>query len=109
MVLNIDSIPLAYRAVAGVPNAALMNVMACRVYRNTRLGFYREDTMQTLDIITATSPPAFVESPYSVKRSSMSHLELADSLDEMDIGQFFKNEPHQVIGEGDYADLSTLI
>jgi len=28
----------------GVPGVALVNIMACRVYRNTKFGIYREST-----------------------------------------------------------------
>uniref|UniRef100_A0A8H8CMZ3 Transmembrane protein n=1 Tax=Psilocybe cubensis TaxID=181762 RepID=A0A8H8CMZ3_PSICU len=100
VVLNINSIPLAYRAVAGVPNAVLMNIMACRVYRNTRLGFYKEDTTQVLNTIsTETTPPVFVESPF-IEKSSPVSLSGRDILhDEMDITQFFKEDEHRKIGE----------
>ncbi|KDR73194.1 hypothetical protein GALMADRAFT_724171 [Galerina marginata CBS 339.88] len=36
------SIPVVYRSFIGVPNIVLMNSMACHVYRNVRLGAYRE-------------------------------------------------------------------
>src|SRR4051812_17165424 len=37
-----NSISVVYRAFTGTPNFALMNSMACHVYRNVKLGVYRE-------------------------------------------------------------------
>jgi len=42
--LYVDSVSVVYRVAIGVPDVALMNIMACRVYRNTRLGIYKEST-----------------------------------------------------------------
>ncbi|KAF8914439.1 hypothetical protein CPB84DRAFT_1669070 [Gymnopilus junonius] len=38
----IQSVPAPYRAIMGIPNIVLVNNMACHVYRNVRLGVYRE-------------------------------------------------------------------
>ncbi|PPQ93809.1 hypothetical protein CVT25_013518 [Psilocybe cyanescens] len=110
VVLHIDSIPFAYRAVAGVPNAVLMNIMACRVYRNTKLGIYREHTTHIIDRIAAEIPrPATADSPYNLKSSSTSPP-ASDPLAEVDIGQFFKSlESHQVISEHGTSNVSTLV
>jgi hypothetical protein len=35
---SINSFPVVYRTMFMVPNTMLMNVMACRVFRNTRFG-----------------------------------------------------------------------
>jgi len=35
-------VPLAYSNLLGVPEIALMNIMACLVYRNVRFGIFRE-------------------------------------------------------------------
>jgi hypothetical protein len=40
MMLYIKGIPQAYSAILGNPNVAIMNAMACRMYRNTKLGLY---------------------------------------------------------------------
>ncbi|CAA7267685.1 unnamed protein product [Cyclocybe aegerita] len=36
-----DSIPAGYRTMLIIPNIVLTNIMACRVYRRTKLGHYR--------------------------------------------------------------------
>jgi hypothetical protein len=41
MMLHIKGIPQAYSAILGNPNVAIMNAMACRMYRNTKLGLYK--------------------------------------------------------------------
>lgn len=38
----IPDIPIAYGNLFGVPEIALMNIMACLVYRNVRFGIFRE-------------------------------------------------------------------
>ncbi|KAF9047786.1 hypothetical protein BJ165DRAFT_1468156 [Panaeolus papilionaceus] len=36
----IDSLPQAYRLVLGLPGVVVINIMACKIYRNTRLGIF---------------------------------------------------------------------
>lgn len=45
--LNLKSIPPILRALPTIPNIALMNIMACRVFRNTMLGIHRETEITT--------------------------------------------------------------
>ncbi|KAJ3500336.1 hypothetical protein NLJ89_g9846 [Agrocybe chaxingu] len=40
-----ESIPIVYRTSLTMPNIMLMNVMACRVFRRTKFGIYRETTV----------------------------------------------------------------
>ncbi|KDR69376.1 hypothetical protein GALMADRAFT_77419 [Galerina marginata CBS 339.88] len=42
--LYVDSVSVVYRVAIGIPDVALMNIMACRVYRNTKFGIYRAST-----------------------------------------------------------------
>ena len=42
--ITIESIPAVYRSAVGIPNIMLVNVMACRVYRNTKFGIFKETT-----------------------------------------------------------------
>ncbi|CAA7262454.1 unnamed protein product [Cyclocybe aegerita] len=42
IVFFIPFIPPAYRTMFSVPNVMLMNAMACRVYKRTKFGLYRE-------------------------------------------------------------------
>ncbi|KDR73158.1 hypothetical protein GALMADRAFT_722528 [Galerina marginata CBS 339.88] len=53
------SISLVYREMFGAPNLVVMNVMACRVFRHTMLGLYRDSTS------TSTSNRSF---PMAVTR-----------------------------------------
>ncbi|KAF9047784.1 hypothetical protein BJ165DRAFT_1610475 [Panaeolus papilionaceus] len=40
IIFYIDRIPVPYRLIMGIPDIVLMNVMACRIYRNTKLGIF---------------------------------------------------------------------
>jgi hypothetical protein len=45
---SINSFPVVYRTMFMVPNTMLMNVMACRVFRNTKFGDgFTESTTDT--------------------------------------------------------------
>ena len=44
VIFYIDSLPGVYRTTFMVPNAMLMNIMACRVFRNTKFGNRRMDS-----------------------------------------------------------------
>ncbi|KDR73157.1 hypothetical protein GALMADRAFT_158289 [Galerina marginata CBS 339.88] len=58
------SISPVYRAMFGNPNLMLMNVMACRVFRNTKLGLYRESTST---VISNRSYPMTRHNSYSTQ------------------------------------------
>ncbi|KAF8800060.1 hypothetical protein BYT27DRAFT_7236154 [Phlegmacium glaucopus] len=51
---TIKSVPAVYRSAVGIPNVMLINVMACRVYRNTKFGIFRETTV---DMVLPTENP----------------------------------------------------
>jgi len=53
MMLYIKGIPQAYSAMLGNPNVAIMNAMACRMYRNTKLGLYNLPGPNTTSIVTS--------------------------------------------------------
>jgi len=40
----VNSIPVLIRGSIGMPGVTIVNIMACRVYRNTKSGLYREST-----------------------------------------------------------------
>lgn len=44
-----------YRGFLAIPNLSLTSAMACRVYRNTKLGLTRESMNMTLSLPTDTS------------------------------------------------------
>ncbi|KDR70732.1 hypothetical protein GALMADRAFT_127627 [Galerina marginata CBS 339.88] len=39
---GIHSIPLVYRLILGIPTQAIMNIMACRVFRHTKFGVFHK-------------------------------------------------------------------
>jgi len=41
------SVPIPMRSMCATPNIVLTNIMACRVYRNTKFGFIRESEVST--------------------------------------------------------------
>ncbi|KAJ3506391.1 hypothetical protein NLJ89_g6894 [Agrocybe chaxingu] len=63
----IDSIPLAYRAMFGMPNIGMMNIMACRLFRNTKFGRFApvSSTLPTkMDKTSKNSKPSeFTQNP----------------------------------------------
>jgi len=59
MMMNPSVLPL-YHAVLTTPNAALMNAMACRVFRAIKFGDFLEDTTGSLPFSTR---PSFLSSP----------------------------------------------
>ncbi|KAJ3511793.1 hypothetical protein NLJ89_g3893 [Agrocybe chaxingu] len=44
VVFFLKTVPVVYRTMFVVPNVMLMNIMACRVFRRTKFGLYREKT-----------------------------------------------------------------
>ena len=42
IMLQVSSIPHMYQSILAIPNIALENTMACRVYRAVKLGFIRD-------------------------------------------------------------------
>ncbi|KAF4609851.1 hypothetical protein D9613_010431 [Agrocybe pediades] len=44
IMLYIKAVPVSYQTMFTVPNIMLMNIMACRVFRNTKFGIFRENT-----------------------------------------------------------------
>ena len=52
--LAVKSIPAVYRSAIGIPDIMLVNVMACRVFRNTKFGIFRETTD---DFVLPTEKP----------------------------------------------------
>ncbi|KAF9471347.1 hypothetical protein BDN70DRAFT_888251 [Pholiota conissans] len=45
------SVPVPMRSMCATPNIVLTNIMACRVYRNTRRGFIRESEISTTSMM----------------------------------------------------------
>jgi len=46
--LYLDVVPAPIRGAVATPDLMLLNIMACRVFRNTRFGVYREGTEATM-------------------------------------------------------------
>lgn len=69
MMLYIKGIPPAYSAMLGNPNVAIMNAMACRMYRNTKLGLYKFPEPNSTTGATS-KPIAFQVVGYPRDRSS---------------------------------------
>ncbi|KAH9475833.1 hypothetical protein JR316_0011393 [Psilocybe cubensis] len=66
VIFYMESIPLVYRTLLGLPEFTLMNVMACRVYRKTKCGIYFENT--TLDHLSIGGPITFGLPPVDVSQ-----------------------------------------
>lgn len=48
IMMCIKPVPEAYRTMFTGPNVLIMNIMACRVFRNIRFGNFAENTMQSI-------------------------------------------------------------
>ena len=53
-----QSVPVPLRSMCATPNIVLVNIMACRVYRHTRIGMIRESEISTSAIDRAILPAA---------------------------------------------------
>ncbi|KAJ3504167.1 hypothetical protein NLJ89_g8081 [Agrocybe chaxingu] len=69
-------IPVVYRAMFAVPNAALMNIMACRVYRRTKSGqYYRKESHNiSTNLGSSKANDAFIPLSFAGKRNGMPDL-----------------------------------
>ncbi|KIJ41531.1 hypothetical protein M422DRAFT_31730 [Sphaerobolus stellatus SS14] len=47
IMVYVDSVPVTYRTMFSVPNIMITNIMAARVYRNTKFGLIRETQLST--------------------------------------------------------------
>ena len=45
-------VPEPYQSVLNTPNVVLINIMACRVFRKTKLGLFREEELSTSNMMT---------------------------------------------------------
>ncbi|PPQ74973.1 hypothetical protein CVT24_010274 [Panaeolus cyanescens] len=51
----IESVPPTYRLMFTLPNVTLMNIMACRVFRNTKFGLLQDSSMSTGGLISTSN------------------------------------------------------
>ncbi|KAF9047787.1 hypothetical protein BJ165DRAFT_1387746 [Panaeolus papilionaceus] len=68
VVYYIDALPQSYRLIMGEPDIVLINIMACRIYRNTRLGIFELPTMRS----TPTSNSAIRFAPTGIAATGRS-------------------------------------
>ncbi|PPR04490.1 hypothetical protein CVT24_013099 [Panaeolus cyanescens] len=54
IMLEVDAVPPVFRSIFTVSNVMLMNIMACRVYRNTKFGLFASDDEEDHVIIGRT-------------------------------------------------------
>jgi len=66
--LYIKSIPQAYSAMFSIVNVAIMNAMACRMYRNTKLGINWTPPSFSTILGAIPSKPVALHLEYSLKR-----------------------------------------
>lgn len=69
----INALPIAYRTILAYPAVALMNVMACRIYRNTKLHRYNEEASTTYS--PSGVPSQLVFAPSGALSTSTSNVE----------------------------------
>ncbi|KAF8154858.1 hypothetical protein B0H34DRAFT_718261 [Crassisporium funariophilum] len=69
IMLYISSVPITYRTMFTVPNITLMNIMACRVFRNTKFGVFRETMISSSKMMSRddrTTAPSVI--PLSLRK-----------------------------------------
>ncbi|KAF9044941.1 hypothetical protein BJ165DRAFT_1527886 [Panaeolus papilionaceus] len=78
----IDSVPPIYRLMFSIPNVALMNIMACRVFRNTKFGLSQDTLISTSVIYSrerARSMGPHAQLPLKFNRTLGSTFEMSKS------------------------------
>jgi hypothetical protein len=80
--IAVKSIPGVYRSAIAIPNIMLINVMACRVYRNTKFGIFRETTCDF--VLPMEEPDIFIE--FSGDNSSAAESTQARGSTSGDVG-----------------------
>lgn len=90
IMLYISAVPVAYRTMFTVPNIVLMNIMACRVFRNTKFGHFRESEistngMSTLGIDNKRTANGSVTIPLSAMRMRTTGGHPSHTLQTMDL------------------------
>ncbi|PPQ65076.1 hypothetical protein CVT24_003030 [Panaeolus cyanescens] len=70
IMLYVPNVPPAYRVMFATSNVSVMNIMACRVFRNTKFGIYREADISTSRIM-ATREQDIGRSPLVFQKSNV--------------------------------------
>ncbi|KAF8965461.1 hypothetical protein BDZ97DRAFT_1998710 [Flammula alnicola] len=91
IIFYIKSIPLVYRSILGIPNLTLINVMACRVFRKTKFGAYRESMGITGQTGGITGPIAFANPPSHATCTTGTTMDEASGQFEIELGKFSRN------------------
>jgi hypothetical protein len=87
IMLYVSSVPITYRTMFSVPNIALMNIMACRVFRNTKFGVFRETSISTSRMGTAKDgdrsasviPLSLRKTPHTMNRTEVDTIQFMHS------------------------------
>ncbi|KAJ3513167.1 hypothetical protein NLJ89_g3103 [Agrocybe chaxingu] len=78
------SIPAVYRSIFGMPNVMIMNVMACRIYRDTKLGLMRplnplsSTRLSQPTLTNVTRPIAFQHGAEAIDNESQGGIWMSD-------------------------------
>lgn len=78
MVFN-THVPVPMRSMFATPNIALLNIMACRVYRNTKFGLFREEELSTANMNKAETESKLPPFPVFAHRSAITTTDSTDS------------------------------
>jgi len=81
IMLYVSSVPITYRTMFTVPNIALMNIMACRVFRHTKFGMFRETSISTSKLVTSGTESTAI--PLSL-RNGIRHSKIPANSDILD-------------------------
>ncbi|KDR73162.1 hypothetical protein GALMADRAFT_125223 [Galerina marginata CBS 339.88] len=72
IMLYVTAVPITYRTMFTVPNITLMNIMACRVFRNTKLGMSREPTISSNSKLMSRGETPTTIIPLSLRKGNQS-------------------------------------
>ena len=78
MVFN-TRVPVPMRSMFATPNIALLNIMACRVYRNTKFGVFREEEISTSNMNKADAESKLPPFPVFAHRTDLTTTDSHDS------------------------------
>ncbi|KAJ3505265.1 hypothetical protein NLJ89_g7508 [Agrocybe chaxingu] len=112
-------IPVIYRAMFTVPNAALMNIMACRVYRCTKSGkYYRKESHNiSTNLGSSKANDAVIPLSFTGKRNGRTDLAISKGMGNKhgDVIEIVKTVEHDRLeddkgmGYGRGTDASTIV
>jgi len=87
IMLYIYAVPITYRTMFTVPNITLMNIMACRVFRHTKFGMFKETSISSNKLMSRgeTTPSSVIPLAFrkgnSQNRTAVPEVEITKTIE----------------------------